>query len=204
MITYCYGANTILARSLRSRKGSELLEIIKGINQYLELREHKPNHQILDNESSTALKDYLNTHNMSFQFVPPHMCLRNAAERATRSFKTHFIKIMCGNHPEFPLCLWCKIFTQVEITLNMMRPCRSNPKLSAYSSLEVECSHNHTPLAPLGAKVISFDSPTTRQTCSPYGHYAQSIGPALDHCRCFKIFNQKWNNNCTNLLLVRI
>ena len=67
------------------------------------------------------------------------------------------------------------------MTLNMMLPFRSNPKLSAYSSLEGKFSHNHTPLAPLGAKVIGFDSPTIRQTWAPHGHYAWLIGPALDH-----------------------
>ena len=59
MVTYCYDANAILVRPLRYRKGSELLEIIKNIHQYLETRGCKPNHQILVNESLTSLEDYL-------------------------------------------------------------------------------------------------------------------------------------------------
>ena len=145
---------------------------------------------MIDNKSSTALKDYLKN-GISFQFVLPHMHRRNAAERAMRTFKNHFIAILCGAHPDFPLCMRCKLLPQAETTLDMTRPCRSNPKLSAYSSLEGEFSCDHIPLAPLGAKVIGFYSPTIRQTWAPHCHYTWLIVLALDHYRCFTIFNPK-------------
>ena len=169
MVTYCYDDNDILVCTLRSRKDSELFEKMKEINQHLELRGHKQNNQILDNKSSTASIDYLNNNGITFQFVPPHMHLRNSVEREIRTFKNHFITVLCGVHPDIPLHLWCKLLPQAEMTLNMVRPCRSNPKLSAYSSLEGEFSYKYTPLAPLGAKVIGLDCPTTRQTWEPHG-----------------------------------
>ena len=64
MVTYCYDANAILNRTLFSTKGSELLEAIKGMHQYLELRGCKQNNQTLDNESSVELRDYLNKYGM--------------------------------------------------------------------------------------------------------------------------------------------
>ena len=47
----------MLSQTLRSRKGSELLEAIKGMHQCSQLRGHKPNHQTLGNDISTALID---------------------------------------------------------------------------------------------------------------------------------------------------
>ena len=105
IVTYFYDATSILVWTLRSIKGSDLIEAIKATHQYLELRGCKPNHQTLDNESSTLLRDYLNKNGMSFHFVPPHMNCRNVVERAIRTFKTHFIVILCGVDPGFPLFL---------------------------------------------------------------------------------------------------
>ena len=47
--------------------------------------------------------------------------------------------------------------------LNMLRPYQLKPKLSAYCTLEGKFSYNYTPLAPLGSKVIAYDSNTTQK-----------------------------------------
>ena len=112
---------------------------------------------MLDNETSGDLKHYLAKEKVSFQLVPPKVCGKNAAERCMRTFKNHLISILCGVHPNFPLNLWCKLLEQTEMTLNMLRLCRCNPKLSAYTTMEGEFSHNHTPIAPVGSKVIAHD-----------------------------------------------
>ena len=72
-----------------------------------------------------------------------------------------------------------------------MRPCRYDPKLSAYEALEGNFSCDHTPLAPLGSKAIAHDTPQQRATWVPHGHCGWLAGPAMDHCRCFTIFNPK-------------
>ena len=126
---------------------------------------------MLDNEALTQMKEYLHKNNVKFQLVPPHLHHRNTAERAIRTFKNHFVSILYGVHLEFPLHLWCKLLPQSELTLNLVRPCRYNPKLSAYEALEGNFSYNHTPLAPLGSKVIAHDTPQQRATWAPHGHY---------------------------------
>jgi len=105
LVTYSYDANAILVRPLRTRKGIELLEVIKSIHTYLQQRGYQPKHQVLDNEASLALKAYLKISLDSFQFVPPHLHRRNTAERVIRTFKNHFISILCGVHQDFPLYL---------------------------------------------------------------------------------------------------
>ena len=73
----------------------------------------------------------------------------------------------------------------------MLRPCRYNPKLSACTALEGEYSYNHTPIAPLGSKVIAHDHVYGRQSWAPHGHYGCLIGPAKEHHRCFTVYNPK-------------
>ena len=104
-ITYAYDANAILVRALKSRKGKELVEKLSEVHEYLEDRGYKPNHQFLDNETSQEMKSYLKGKSVTFQFVPLHNHRKNAAERAIRTFKNHFITILCMLHPNFPMSL---------------------------------------------------------------------------------------------------
>jgi len=79
------------------------------------------------------------------------------------------------------------------MTLNMMQPCRSNPKMSAHAALEEEFNYNTHLLAPLGSKVIAFSYPNTCQTWALYGLYGWLIGPAMNHYRCMTVYNPKTN-----------
>ena len=146
---------------------------------------------------SIALKSYLCTSLDSFQFILPHLHRRNAAERAIRTFKNYLISILCSVHPNFLFYLWCKLLHQVEMTLNMVRPCWTNPKLSAHAALEGEYSYNHTSIAPLGAQVIVHDSPLVRTSWAPHGYYSWLISAALDYYRCFTVFNPKTKSTTT-------
>ena len=59
----------------------------------------------------------------------------------------------------FPLHLWDKIISQAVITLNLLRPPRINPKLSAYAQLHGSFVHYRTPLAPPGIKLLVHVTP---------------------------------------------
>jgi hypothetical protein len=47
-----------------------------------------------------------------YQLVPPGNHRRNAAERATRTFKNYLIAALATCHPDFPLNLWCSLIDQ--------------------------------------------------------------------------------------------
>ena len=51
-------------------------------------------------------KKYFEEIDMHFQLVPPHMYQRNAAERALRTLKDHFIDALCTVQPKLPFYLW--------------------------------------------------------------------------------------------------
>ena len=46
---------------------------------------------------------------------------------------------------------------QAEITVNLFRPSRINPKLSAYHQVFDIFDFNQTPMAPLGTKTIIYE-----------------------------------------------
>ena len=125
---------------------------------------------------------------MEYQLVPPHIHRWNASERATCTFKNHFIAGLASTDPNFPLSNWCRLLPQAELTLNLLHASRLNPKLSAYAQLEGTFDFTHTPLTPPGTHVIIHEKPTTRQTWAPHGTDGWYLGPALHHYQCYRIW----------------
>jgi hypothetical protein len=137
----------------------------------------------LDNEASEELKQFNNSKHIEFQLVPPHMHRRNAAERAIRTLKNHFVAGLCSTDTRFPMHLWDRLLEQALITLNLLRPSRRDPKISAYNMLEGTFDYNKTPLAPPGTKVIIHEKPQQRKTWDPHGTEGWYLGPAMEHYR---------------------
>ena len=77
----------------------------------------------MDNEISYEFKSALRKQNVAFQLVPPHVHRRNAAERAIRTFKNHFLSVLATADPMFPVAEWDRLLPQAELTLNLLRPC---------------------------------------------------------------------------------
>jgi hypothetical protein len=100
--------------------------------------------------------------NIDFQLAPPQVHRRNAAERAIRTFKNHFIARLCSTNRDFPLNLWDKVLPQCLITLNLLRRSRINPQLSAQAHMHGTFDFNCTPLAPPGTKVLIHEKSDVR------------------------------------------
>ncbi len=148
----------------------------------------RPKLQKLDNEASTALQHAMRDEKIDFQLVPPHVHRRNAAERAIRTFKNHFIAGLCSVDPHFPLQLWDRLLPQASTTLNLLRPSRLNPRLSAEAQLNGAFDFNRTPLAPPGTKVIVHETSSVRRTSAPHGVDGWYIGASPNHYRCWRVF----------------
>jgi hypothetical protein len=116
---------------MKSRSASEWVKAYDSIHQELSVKGFKPKLQTLDNEASTALKNFFTVNNIAYQLVPPHCHRRNAAECAIRTFKEHFVAGLSSVDPYFPMHLWDRLLPQAEITLNLLRTSRLHPQLSA-------------------------------------------------------------------------
>jgi hypothetical protein len=110
------------------------------------------------------------------------------AERAIRTWKNHFISILCSTDAEFPLKLWDHLLPQAQITLNLLRGSRVNPRLSAQAQLHGAFDFNRTPLGPPGTRVFIHELPDKRGTWSLHAVLGFCTGPASDHYRCFKVW----------------
>jgi hypothetical protein len=120
--------------------------------------------------------------------VPPHCHRHNAAERAIRTFKEHFVAGLSSVDPAFPLHLWDRLLPQAEITLDLLRTSRMHPQLSAAAHFHGLVDYNKTAFAPPGCKIIAHEKPVKRRTWAPHGQHGYSLGPAMHHYRCQNVY----------------
>ena len=128
---------------------------------------------------------------IKWQLVPPGNYRRNPAERHIRTFKNHFISILAGTDPEFPLHLWDKLIPQACIKINLLCNSHRNPQLSDEAHLNGNLDYNTTPLALPGTKVVSFEPPDKRTSWATHGILGWYVGPSLHNYRCRKIYVTK-------------
>ena len=100
---------------------------------------------------------------IKYQLVPPNQHRINPAERGIRTFKNRFISGVCSTDENFPLQCWCRLLAQAELTINLLRPSRLNPRLSVYAQLNGSFNFNTTPLVPPGTKVLVHETLSTRK-----------------------------------------
>ena len=151
----------------------------------------QPNTYILDNECSAHLKTAFGQKDITFQRVPPACHRANTADRAIQTAKAHFKAGLATLDPNFPIREWDWLIPQAEITLNLLRSSRVNPKLSACTYIFGQFDYNKTPLVPPGTKVLGHHKANKRPTFAPNGEEGWTIGPSPEHYRCLKCFFQK-------------
>jgi hypothetical protein len=109
VVCYVYECNYIKVVPMKSRSASVWVKAYDHIHQELTAKGFKPKFQTLDNEALAALEHFSTTKDVEYQLVPPHYHRHNAAERAIRTFKEHFVAGLSSMDPTFPLHLWDRI-----------------------------------------------------------------------------------------------
>jgi hypothetical protein len=132
---YDYDSNYIDSEPIKNREAQSIVEAYKTSFNRLKQAGLTPKLCRLDNECSTTLKQYFHQEEVEFQLAPPYIHRRNAAERAIRTFKNHFIAGLASTDKEFPLHLWDRLIPQALLTLNLLRGSRINPHLSAQAQV---------------------------------------------------------------------
>jgi len=187
-LLYNYDSNAILVTPMKNRTQQEFVRCYDLLHARLKNSGVVPVLQRLDNEASAALIRAIEEKQIDYQLASPNSHRHNPAERAIQTFKNHFISTLAGCDREFPVHLWCRLLPQCEMTLNMLRISRINPKLSAYSQIDGIFDFNRTPLAPLGMKAIVHERTSQRAAWASHGQRGFNIGPALHHYRHYSIF----------------
>ena len=191
LVIYDYDSNAILVEVLKSRSGTDIKNAYMSIYSKLASRGCAPRAFILDNEISAELTNAFANKKITYQLVPPEVHRRNAAERAIQTWKRHFISGLCAVDPTFPMSEWDRLVRQGELTLNLLRNSRVNPKLSSWAYIFGSFDFNSTPLAPPGTKVVVHLKPHKRASWDPHGVSGFYTGPAMHHYRCYTCYIPK-------------
>jgi hypothetical protein len=120
LILYDYDSNATITEPMQSRPGANILDAYKTAPLQLCNAGLRPQLHRLDNECSIVLKQFLRDKAIDFQLVPPGIHRRNAAERAIRTFKNHFIAGPSSVDKDFQLHLWDRLRPQAGLTLNLL------------------------------------------------------------------------------------
>jgi len=168
-VAYNYDGNAILVEPMQNREADTIISCWKKCHDRLINNGVVTTHYILDNECSAAFKTALKNEQVTFELVPPNQHRRNSAERAIRTFKNHFLSGIATCDPAYPLREWDRLLPQAELTLNLLRNSRLNPKLSAWAYLFGNFDFNKCPLLPPGTKIILHAKPGKRASWAFHG-----------------------------------
>ena len=181
-------SGAILVEAMRNRSAGEQCRAYQVLLDRLHKCKIYPKKHILDNEISNEFRAVIELNKMEHELVPPHDHRRNIAEKGIQTFKDHLIAIVCGTDKDFPLYLWADILPQAEHTLNLLRPSRRLPSVSAYAYLYGQHNYDKLPFAPLGCKVEAHMMPSTRNTWAEHTASGYYVGCSHEHYRCHKIY----------------
>ena len=204
LVGYHYDANAILAQPLRNREAQTITEAWEILNKRFSIAGIQPTTYVMDNEVSATIRNAMTKQNIAWQLVPPKTHRRNAAERAIQTYKNHLKAGLSLLDPDFPVREWDRLISQSELTLNLLRAARVNPKLSAWAYLFGQYDYNTTPIVPPGTKVVVHSKPEERASWAPNGEEAWSIGPSFEHYRCIKCYFpiQRSERNCDTITFI--
>ena len=191
MTFYDVDGNYIDVEPMRDHRPNSMIKAYQALwDRVTRNREDKPTMHILDNEALVEFKKEIKK-NCNLQLVPPDTHRRNLAERAIQTFKSHFISILAGVDPAFPMSLWDRLLPQAVLTLNLLRQANKTPTMSAYQYVNGPFDYNVTPLGPLGCKVQFHESINRRRTWDPRALTGWYLGTSIEHYRCHIFFLQK-------------
>jgi hypothetical protein len=184
LVMYHYESNSILATPINGMDDVTIFEAYKKNFEMLEAKGFKVKLNVMDNQATKYIIKFLTDNNCRVQLVEPGNKRLNAAERAIQTWKDALIAAFATTDSEFPLQLWDRISPQVQDCLNLMRPSRINPSISAYEALNGPYDWNRYPLAPLGCKAVVYKDGNTRGSWASRGVDGWYLGPSKHHYRC--------------------
>ena len=107
-------------RALRDQTNNYPQEAFEDVYSYLSSKRFKPKLNIIDNQCSKRIQNYITSQGTDIQLVNPDNHRVNAAERAIQTWKNHYVAGLSTTDPNCPFQLWCQFIAQAQDTLNML------------------------------------------------------------------------------------
>jgi hypothetical protein len=183
-VLYHYESNGIIADPIKGLDSKTLFKAYKKYSDKLTKQGFHVKLNVMDNQATKYIKQFLDENNCKLQLVKPHNHHINAAEQAIQMFKDAFIAALAMTDSNFPLQLWDKLTPLVMNTLNMMRASHVNLAISTYKALNGQYNWNQYPLALLGCKALIYEDGDTFGSWASREINGWYLGPLLDHYRC--------------------
>lgn len=181
VVVYDYNSNAIVCEPIKNRQSKEILNAFKKCEQKFTKYASTPTLYVLDNAASNDLKISLTKNNQQYELVPPNIHQRNAAEKVIRTFKNHFLSGLASCDPTFPIQEWDRLLHQCEVTLNFLRKSCTNPKLSAWATINGVHNFIKHPMAPPGTKILVHMKPNKTASWAFHGQEGWYVGPRGHH-----------------------
>ena len=192
MVAFHQDANAILVQPFQSKHDHHRIPAYNTIMTRIKAAGLRVTRHVLDNEASSAYRNAITTTwNCTYQLVPPDMHRRNAAERAIRTFKAHFLTILAGVDATFPANRWDLLLPQAELTVNLLRQAATKPTISAWECINGPFNFDATPLGPPGSRALVHAKPENRRSWDYRSNDAFYVGPALHHYRCYTLLKKE-------------
>ncbi len=102
-------------KAIKNLDDHSIYKAYKEVFKTLEAKGYKPKMNVMDNQATKYIQQFLTKEECDLQVVEPHNHRVNAAEQAIQTFKDAFIAALATTDSEFPLQLWEKLALQVQI-----------------------------------------------------------------------------------------
>ena len=111
----------------------------------------------------------MRTVDTKYQLVTPSTHRAKHSERAIKTFKNHFIVVICSIDKDFYIKLCDRLIHKSKISLNMLIKSRIHTHLSAYTHIFGEFDYNCILLAPPGTRIVIHERPKDISSLAPHG-----------------------------------
>ena len=180
--------NGICMEPLKSRKSKCIVEACNTCHRRLTECGFTAELVRLDDEISKDLITAIENNNPDCQIASPGDHRTNPAENAVKHAEAHFKSVRACADPSFDPKDWDQLLLQTELTLNLSRPSKINPNVSACTMTDGHCDHCRNPMVPAATQVVVHEHPAKRGTWSDCGVDGFHMQPAMKHCRNFQCF----------------
>ncbi len=102
-VIYHYETNAILVKPIANLDDCIIFEAYKDLFETLDAKGYKPKMNMMDNQATKFIKQFLTKKDCNLQVVEPHNHRVNAVEHAIQTFKDAFIATLATTDREFPL-----------------------------------------------------------------------------------------------------
>ena len=157
-----YDPNYIKGVSLKIRKKEELLRAYQEVYTFCKTEDLNPDYTRWTMKHQNMLKISLQYRTVNSSTPPPDSHRTNPAERALQTYKSCVKSTMASLPPTFPIAYWCRLLSQIDFSVKIVRKCRQNPLLSAWASMEGEFHLNTTPITPPSSEMLLHKNPNRR------------------------------------------